>query len=49
MKSKKPKVSIILTYYKKRDYILKTINSIVNQTYNNFELIFLLGILAHKT
>ena len=40
MKSKKPKVSIILTYYKKRDYILKTINSIVNQTYNNFELIF---------
>ncbi len=40
MKVSNPKVSIIITYYKKKDYILKTINSIVNQTFNNYELIF---------
>ncbi len=40
MKLTKPLVSIIITYYKKKDYIFKTINSIINQTYNNFELIF---------
>lgn len=40
MKLTKPLVSIIITYYKKKPYILKTINSIINQTYNNFELIF---------
>lgn len=40
MKLTKPLVSIIITYYKKKAYILKTINSIINQTYNNFELIF---------
>ena len=40
MKLTKPLVSIIITYYKKKDYIFKTINSIINQTYDNFELIF---------
>ena len=40
MNSLNPKVSIVLTYYKKRSYILKTINSILKQTYKNFELIF---------
>ena len=32
-------VSIIIPYYKKRKYILKTINSILNQSYNYFEII----------
>ena len=32
-------VSIIIPYYKKRKYILKTINSILNQSYNHFEII----------
>ena len=40
MKSSKPKVSVIVTYYKKKAYILKTINSILNQTYKNIEIIF---------
>ena len=36
---KKPLVSIIITYFKKREYILETLKSIYNQTYQNFELI----------
>ena len=32
-------VSIIIPYYKKSKYILKTINSILNQSYNHFEII----------
>ena len=32
-------VSIIIPYYKKKKYILKTINSILNQSYNHFEII----------
>lgn len=40
MKFLKPKVSVIITYYKKKAYILKTINSILNQTYKNFEIVF---------
>ena len=32
-------VSIIMPYYKKRDYIKKSINSVLNQTYQNFEII----------
>ena len=32
-------ISIIVPYYKKKKYILKTINSILNQSYNNFEII----------
>jgi len=40
MKSSKQKVLVIITYYKKKTYILKTINSILNQTYQNIEVIF---------
>jgi teichuronic acid biosynthesis glycosyltransferase TuaG len=40
MKSLNPQVSVIITYYKKKNYILKTVNSILNQTYKNFEVIF---------
>ena len=36
----KPLISIILTYYKKKDFILKTLKTINNQTYKNYELIF---------
>ena len=32
-------VSIIIPYFKKKDYILDAINSILNQTYQNFEII----------
>ena len=32
-------VSIILPYYKKINYIANTLNSILNQTYQNFEII----------
>ena len=35
----KPLISIIIPFYKKRDYIEQTINSIINQTQKNFELI----------
>ena len=34
-----PIVSIILPYYKKINYIKKTINSILNQSFKNFEII----------
>ena len=34
-------VSIILPYYKKIDYILKTLDSIDKQTYKNYELIII--------
>jgi len=32
-------VSIIIPYYRKKKYILKTINSILNQSYDHFEII----------
>ena len=34
-------VSIIIPYYKKSKYILQTINSILNQSYNQFEIIII--------
>ena len=37
---KKPLISIVITYYKKKKFIEKTINSILSQTYKNYELIF---------
>ena len=40
MKKKKfPEVSIIIPYYKKKFFLKETINSILNQTYSNFEVI----------
>ena len=32
-------VSIIIPYYRKKKYIQKTINSILNQSYNHYEII----------
>ena len=32
-------ISIIIPYYKKKNFIQKTINSILNQTYKNFEIL----------
>lgn len=37
---KKPLISIIITYYKKKSFINKTLKSIQNQTYKNYEIIF---------
>ena len=34
-------VSIIVPYYKKKKYISKTINSILDQSYNKFEIIII--------
>ncbi len=39
MKKNIPYVSIIVTYYKKKLFFERTINSILNQTYKNFEVI----------
>ena len=36
-----PLVSIIVTYYKKKKYILKCLKSIFNQSYKNFEIILI--------
>ena len=36
----KPIISIIITYYKKRSFILETFKAIKKQTYKNYELIF---------
>ena len=38
---KKPLVSIILTYYKKKKFIRKTLISLKKQTYKNIEIIFI--------
>ena len=32
-------VSIIIPFYKKKEYIFKTVNSILNQSYTNYEII----------
>ena len=40
MKTKKPLISIVITYYNKKKFIEKTLKSIRNQTYKNYELIF---------
>ena len=37
---KKPLISIVVTYYKKKKFIKKTLNSILNQSYKNYEIIF---------
>ena len=37
---KKPLISIIITYHKKKDFIKRTLKSILSQTYKNFEIIF---------
>ena len=37
---KKPLISVIITYYKKKLFLNKTLKSILNQTYKNYELIF---------
>ena len=37
---KKPLISVIITYYKKKDFIKRTLKSIFSQTYKNFEVIF---------
>ncbi len=34
-------VSVIIPYFKKKKYIGDTINSVLNQTYNNFEIIII--------
>jgi len=34
-------VSIIVPYYQCRDYILRSVNSVINQTYKNWELIII--------
>ena len=37
--SKKPLISIIIPYHKKKEYFTKTVNSIQSQTYKKFEVI----------
>ena len=34
-------VSVIIPYFKKKKYIADTLNSVLNQTYNNFEVIII--------
>ena len=40
MSNKEPLISIVITYYKKKKFIKKTINSIFMQNYKNYEIIF---------
>ncbi len=39
MKSKRPLISVIVTTYNRKELLEETINSILNQTFKNFELI----------
>ena len=34
-------VSIVIPYYKKKEYVKKSINSVLNQTYKKFEIIII--------
>ena len=36
----KPLISVVITYFKKKKFIKKTLDSIFNQSYQNFELVF---------
>ena len=36
-----PLVSVVIPYYKKKFFFEKTINSILNQSYKNFEIILI--------
>ena len=38
--NKEPLVSVIITYYKKKPFLKNTLKSILNQTYKNYEIIF---------
>tara|TARA_B100000767_G_C19746667_1_gene528854 strand:+ start:1255 stop:2007 length:753 start_codon:yes stop_codon:yes gene_type:complete len=38
---KKPLISIVITYYKKKFFLDKTLKSILKQTYNNYEIVFI--------
>jgi teichuronic acid biosynthesis glycosyltransferase TuaG len=40
MKNKEPLISVVVTYYKKKKFIKKTLNSILDQNYSKFEIIF---------
>ena len=35
------KISIIIPYYKKKSFFLKSLKSAINQTYRNFEIIII--------
>jgi teichuronic acid biosynthesis glycosyltransferase TuaG len=37
---KKPLISVIITYYKKKLFIKRTLTSILNQKYKNYEIVF---------
>ena len=43
------KVSIIMTYYKKSSYVDETVNSILNQTFKEFEIIIIDDELSEKS
>ena len=34
-------ISVIIPYFRKKKYILKTINSVINQSYKKFEIIII--------
>ena len=38
---KRPKISVIIPYYKKRNYIKKTLTSVFNQSFKNFEILLI--------
>ena len=38
--NKLPLVSVIITYYQKKNFLKQTLDSIYNQSYRNYELIF---------
>ena len=38
--NKYPLISIVITYFRKKQFFKKTINSILSQSYKNYELIF---------
>ena len=41
MKNNNPKISVLIPVYNGEKYLANTINSVINQTYDNWELIIL--------
>ena len=38
---KKILISVVITYYKKKNYIKKTLKSLENQSFKNYQVIFI--------
>ena len=41
-------VSVIIPYFKKKNFIVESVNSVINQSYKNLEIIIIYDDFSHK-